>query len=163
MESGISHRILFATTSGVRALPSLVPTLFWRGRGPCPWLRPSDLAVPPTPPRVAVRVHASERILAVEVPPKRRAPPLGLRAGPARNRAGLARAARLGVRGGVLHQQPHDVALGQRPRQPIHLPQVVLQIRVVPILQAPLQPRQELPRPLRHAYLFDQPLAPLFH
>src|SRR5215216_6074559 len=103
MEPGISHRILFATTSVVRAQPSPVPPLFRRGRGPCPWLRPSDLAVPPTPPRVALRVHASERILAVEDPPKRRDPPLGLRAGPARHRASLARAVCPGVSGSVLH------------------------------------------------------------
>src|SRR5215217_3540570 len=128
-----------------------------------PRLSRLGLTVPPTPPPVALRVHASERILAVEDPPKRRDPPLGLRAGPARDRAGLTRAARPGVRGGVLHYQPYDVTLGHGPRQPIQLPQVVFQIRVVSILQAPLQPCQELARPLRHAYLFDQPLAPLFH
>src|SRR5215217_3936115 len=121
------------------------------------------LAVPPSPPPVALRVHASERILAAEDPPKRRDSPLALRAGPACHRAGLTRAARPSVPGGVLHQQPHYVALGQGPCQPIQLPQVILQIPAVSILQAPLQPCQELLRPLSNAYLFDQPLAPLFH
>src|SRR5215217_6422709 len=146
------------------AYPALRRSEAAQGNGyQSPRLSRLGLAVPPSPPLVALRVHASERILAVEDPPKRRDPPLGLRAGPARDRAGLARAACPGVSGSVLHQQPHGVALGQGPRQPIHLPQVVLQIRAISILQVPLQPRQELPCPLRLAYLFDQPLAPLFH
>src|SRR5215216_1024508 len=146
------------------AYPTLRRSAAAQGNGyQSPRLPRLGLTVSPTPPPVALRVYASERILAVEDPPKRRDSPLDLRAGPARHRAGLARAARPGGFGGVLQHQPHDVTLGQGPRQPIQLPQVVLQIRAISILQAPLQPCQELPRPLRHAYLFDQPLVPLFH
>src|SRR5688572_23514457 len=99
----------------------------------------------PTPPPVTLRVHASERILAGEEPPERRDPPLGLRAGPAHSGTSITRAACPGDPSRFLHQQPHDVALGQGPRQPVQLRQVVLQIRAVFILQAPLQPRQEVP------------------
>jgi hypothetical protein len=41
--------------------------------------------------------------------------------------------------------------------------QVLLQVRTVPLLEAPLQPSQQVPRPLRDAYLFGQLLALLFH
>src|ERR671913_234643 len=101
------------------ACPTLRRSTAAQGNGyQSPRLPRFGLTVPPTPPPVALRVHASELILAVKDPPKRRDPPLGLRAGLARHRAGLARAARPGVRGGVLHHQPHDVTLGQGPRYP---------------------------------------------
>src|SRR5215212_6595108 len=111
-------------------------------------------------------VHAGERIFAAEDSPERRDPPLGLRAGPARNLSGLARVAHPGipgVPGGVLHYQPHGVALGQRCRQAVQSSQVLLQIRAVFALQAPLQASQEVPSALRRAYLLHQLLSPLFH
>src|SRR5215216_6523846 len=83
-------------------------------------------------------VHAGEFIFALNDSPERRDPSLGLRAGPARDLSGLFRTALPGVGGSVLHQLPHGVALGQGCRQPVQSPQVLLQIRVVFTLQAPL-------------------------
>src|SRR5215203_74295 len=117
----------------------------------------------PTPPPVALRVYASERILAGEDPPERRDPPLGLRAGPARGGTCITRAAIPGGPDGGLDQQPHGVGLRQGSGQPLQPPQVLLQVRTVPLLEAPLQPRQQVPPPLRCAYLLLQLLPPLVH
>ena len=148
------------------------------GRDPAPHFDPVRSSHPPrvrswplvliprtpyAPPPEALRVPASERILAGEDPPERRDPPRGLRAGPARGGTGITRAASPGGPDGFLAQQPHGVGLRQGAGQPLQVPQVLLQVRTVPLLQAPLQPRQQVLRPLRDAYLFDQLLTPLFH
>jgi hypothetical protein len=111
----------------------------------------------------ALRLHASKRILALENPPERREPPLGLRAAPARGGSSIARAASPGGPDGVLGQQPHGVGLRQGPGQPLQSPQVLLQLRTVPLLEAPLQPCQQVRRPLGRAYLLHQLLPPLVH
>jgi hypothetical protein len=88
---------------------------------------------------------------------------LGLRAGPARGGTSIARAASPGKPDGGLGRQPHGVGLRQGPSQSLQPPQVLLQVRTVPLLEAPLLPRQQVPRPLCDPYLFDQLLASLFH
>src|SRR5215217_6869461 len=112
------------------------------------------------PTYATLRVPPSERVVAAKRAPERRESPLGLRAGPARGGTGITRAAIPGGPDGFLGQQPHGVGLRQRSGQP---PQVPLQVRTVPLLEAPLQPRQQVPRPLRDAYLFDQLIAMFVH
>src|SRR5215207_7348863 len=111
----------------------------------------------------SLRVYAGQRLQAAKRAPQRREPPLGLRAAPARGRTGITRAAIPGGPDGGLGQQPHAVGLRQGPGQPLQVPQVLLQVRTVPLLEAPLQPCQQLPRPLRRAYLLYQLFTPLVH
>src|SRR5215217_6203331 len=115
------------------------------------------------PTYATLRVPPSERVVAAKRAPERRESPLGLRAGPARGGTSITRAASPGGPDGFLGQQPHGVGLRQRSGQPLQVPQVLLQVRTIPLLEAPLQPRQQVPRPLRRAYLIHQLLAPLVH
>src|SRR5215212_7505553 len=72
----------------------------------------------------ALRVYAGERVQAAKRAPECREPPLGLRAGPARGRTGIARAASPGGPDGGLDQQPYRVGLRQGLGQPLQVPQV---------------------------------------
>jgi hypothetical protein len=105
--------------------------------------------------RALLGVPAGERVHAAKRAPQRREDPLGLRARPARGGIGIARAASPSGPDGGLGQKPHGVGLRQGFGQPLQPPQVLLQARTVPLFEEPLQPRQQIPRPLRSAYLLQ--------